>query len=175
MTEMDYLAVGLVLAGLWCLVLVLDWIQTYIIGSEKIARVLCKVFSNRVLSLLIYWPLYTITAIVLTSFSLDFYTQIGWEWMLLEVYIEIPISWFLIPLFVYMHTDRMDVRARWLDRKLRKSEDLEMSVKAVLMKIDNEPDSSEAKRMTDVLTRISRSGDTFGYNVGKIIERHRQE
>lgn len=172
---MNYGVVGLVLAGLWCLVLVLDWIQTFIIGSERVARVLCKVFSNRVLSLLIYWLLYTITAIVLTSFSLDFYTQIGWEWMLLEVYIEIPISWLIIPIFVYVHTDRMNVRARWLDHKLRRSGDLETSVKALLMRIDNEPDSSEAKRMTDVLTRISRSGDTFGYNVGKIIEGHRQE
>jgi hypothetical protein len=163
----DWFLVGWILLGLWSLLLFLDWIQTFIVGSEKLARLLCRIFSNRIISMAIYVPLFTIMMILASILAYENEYS-----LMIEFYIYVPISILMVPMLVYMHTDREEVVIRWLNHDLRKSEYPEEEVKAILVKIDADPDSKDLKYLKIGLGRISRTGDTFGSNVRKIIEEH---
>ena len=170
MVVVNYFVAGWTLGSLWCLVLFLDGLQTFMIGSENLAQVLCRVFSNRALSMMIYVPLYCSTAIVWFLFGLES----GYGWLLFQSIIELPIGGLLVPLMVYIHTDEEDVRARWLNYKLRKSDDLETSVKSLLSEINSNPNAKETKILKVALKTVGRSADTFGHNMRKIIEENTQ-
>lgn len=94
--------------------------------------------------------------------------------LIFQAFFELPISLLLVPLIVYMHTDEEDVIARWVEYKLRKSETLEEDVKSLLVRKDKEADPNRAKLLTSVIRTVCRNGDTFGYNVRKIVEDHEQ-
>jgi hypothetical protein len=117
--------------------------------------------------MLIYVPLYCTSAFLVSLHAFE--TGYG---LMLEIYIFMPLSCLMVPLLVYMHTDREEVVIRWLNHNLRKSEDPEGEVRSILKRIDADPDSKDMKYLKTGLWRISSTGDTFGFNVRYIIEAH---